>query len=65
MPAGGVGSAGADDDGADGGDATILGPNISLTPKVVVVDQDGLKAPNPGGCGGGAAGPGPDTGGSW
>ena len=27
VPAGGVGGAGADDDGADGGDATILGPN--------------------------------------
>lgn len=65
VPAGGVGGAGADDDGADGGDATILGPNnFSLTAKGGGGGSGWTKAPNPGGCGGGAAGPGPDTGGS-
>ena len=65
VPAGGAGGAASNDDGVDGGDATIIGPNnFSLTAKGGGGGSGWTRNPNPGGCGGGAAGPGPDSGGS-
>ena len=64
VPGGGAGGASTNDDGDDGGDATIQGPGgFSLTAKGGGGGSGWTKAPNPGGCGGGAAGPGSDNGG--
>jgi hypothetical protein len=65
VPAGGAGGASSNDNGVDGGDATIIGPDgFSLTAKGGGGGSGWTRAPNPGGCGGGAAGPGPDNGGT-
>ena len=65
MPSGGAGGASTNDNGDDGGDAIIQGPDgFLLTAKGGGGGSGWGKSPNPGGCGGGAAGPGPDNGGS-
>ena len=64
VPSGGAGGASTNDNGENGGDATIQGPdNFYLTAKGGGGGSGWGKSPNPGGCGGGAAGPGPDNGG--
>jgi hypothetical protein len=65
VPSGGAGGPSTNDNGQDGGDATIVGPgSFSLTAKGGGGGSGWTKAPNPGGCGGGAAGPGSNSGGT-